>query len=264
MPKTSSSSAATTAKVTYVDVRFGERMGTMMRYRVPRLQTFRAGGKVAAMFVGYSAIRNAAVFAVAPSTKVSGVKCREVKNVCRYVDLPTGAHARLTLRGEDGKTVSRRLDVMRIRHLPKVAGSTASRADDDAARGEVPAEEPAGTLRVRSVDLHRRLCVRTRVSSPSSPSSEDGFTLAEVMVALTLLLIGVLALLVMIEGSLTSTGRTVAREQATNLARELIERSRAGAVRVDDHERGGRRDRGRAARDPDRDRRDLLGAADAT
>ena len=98
----------------------------MTRYRVPRLQTFRAGGKVAAMFVGYSATRNAAVFAVAPSTKVSGVKCREVKNVCRYVDLPAGAHARLTLLGEDGKIVSRRLDVTRIRHLPKVAGSTAS------------------------------------------------------------------------------------------------------------------------------------------
>jgi prepilin-type N-terminal cleavage/methylation domain-containing protein len=60
----------------------------------------------------------------------------------------------------------------------------------------------------------------------ASESAEDGFTLAEVMVALTLLLIGVLALLVMIEGSLTSTGRTVAREQATNLARELVERSR--------------------------------------
>lgn len=46
------------------------------------------------------------------------------------------------------------------------------------------------------------------------------------MVALGLLLIGVLALLVMIQGSLTSTSRTVAREQATNLARELVERSR--------------------------------------
>jgi Tfp pilus assembly protein PilV len=59
-----------------------------------------------------------------------------------------------------------------------------------------------------------------------SRSAEDGFTLAEVMVALGLLLVGVLALLVMIEGSLSSTGRTVAREQATNLARELVERSR--------------------------------------
>jgi prepilin-type N-terminal cleavage/methylation domain-containing protein len=60
----------------------------------------------------------------------------------------------------------------------------------------------------------------------SRGSSEDGFTLVEVMVALGLLLVGVLALLVMIEGSLSSTSRTVAREQATNLARELVERSR--------------------------------------
>lgn len=127
VPKTSSSSAAATRKVvTFVDVQFGERMGTLTRYRVPRLQTFRAGGKVAAMFVKYSPTRNAAVFAVAPSTKVSGVTCREVKNVCRYVDLPEGAHARLKLTGADGSTVTRRIDVMRIRHLPKVPGTRAS------------------------------------------------------------------------------------------------------------------------------------------
>jgi hypothetical protein len=126
VPKVTTSSAAATSKVTYVDVRFGERMGTMTRFRVPRLQTFRAGGKVAAMFVGYSAVRNAAVFAVAPSTRITGVTCREVKHVCRYVDLPAGAHARLTLRGENGSAVSRRLDVVRIRHLLKVTGSKAS------------------------------------------------------------------------------------------------------------------------------------------
>jgi hypothetical protein len=123
---TSSSSAAATQKVTYVDVRFGERMGTMTRYRVPRFQTFRAGGKVAAMFIRYSAVRNAAVFAIAPSTKVSGVSCRKVKKVCRYVDVPVGGHARLSLVGRDGLVVSRRIDVVRVRHMPKIAGSTAS------------------------------------------------------------------------------------------------------------------------------------------
>ena len=50
--------------------------------------------------------------------------------------------------------------------------------------------------------------------------------MVEVMVALVMLLVGVLALLVMIEGSLTSTSRTTAREQATNLAREIVERTR--------------------------------------
>lgn len=61
---------------------------------------------------------------------------------------------------------------------------------------------------------------------PSSTSGEDGFTIVEVMVALGLLVVSVLALLVMIQGSLASTSRTVAREQATNLAREIVERSR--------------------------------------
>jgi hypothetical protein len=125
-PKTTTSSAVAIKRVPYVDVRFGERMGTLVRYRVPRLQTFRAGGKVAAMFVGYSASRRAGVFAVAPSTKVSGVSCREVKGVCRYIDLRSGSHARLRLGGEDGSLVSRRLDVVSIRYLPRAAPSKAS------------------------------------------------------------------------------------------------------------------------------------------
>src|SRR5215213_1242240 len=50
--------------------------------------------------------------------------------------------------------------------------------------------------------------------------------MVEIMVAMVLLVIGVLAMLVMVEGGLTSTSRTTAREQATNLARDLVERSR--------------------------------------
>jgi hypothetical protein len=125
-PKVTTSSASANKRVTYVDVRFGKRMGTMLRYRVPRLQTFQAGGRVAAMFVGYAAARNAAVFAIAPSTAVTGVKCRKVKGVCRFIDLPPGAHARITLVGERGVPVHRRLDVASIRHLKLVAGSKSS------------------------------------------------------------------------------------------------------------------------------------------
>jgi hypothetical protein len=110
---------------TYVDVRFAEQMGSMLRYRVPRLQALRAGGKVAAMFVKYSPARHKAVFAIAPSTKVGGdVRCRRVLGVCRYVDIPAGSYARLTMRGEDGSYLSRRLDVVSIRHMPLVAGAT--------------------------------------------------------------------------------------------------------------------------------------------
>lgn len=46
------------------------------------------------------------------------------------------------------------------------------------------------------------------------------------MVAVVMLVAGVLSMLVMIEGSLSSTSRTTAREQATNLARDLVERAR--------------------------------------
>jgi len=103
---------------TYVDVRFGARQNTYRRFRVPRLQTFRAGGRIAAIFVGYSSRRNAAVFAVAPSTQVKGDgECRTVKGVCRYVDLRAGKYVRLVLRGTAGKLISRRLDVVSIRTL---------------------------------------------------------------------------------------------------------------------------------------------------
>jgi hypothetical protein len=117
-PDPTTSSAAAKLAATSVDVRFGERMGTRTRQRVPRLQTFRAGGKVAAMFVHYSAEHDKAVFAIAPSTTVGGdVGCRKVQGVCRYVDIPAGSYARLTLRAEDGSYISRRLDVVQIRHL---------------------------------------------------------------------------------------------------------------------------------------------------
>ena len=107
-----------TVTTTYVDVRFGARQNTYVRYRVPRLQTFRAGGRIAAIFVGYSSKRDVAVFAVAPSTQVKGdVRCRAVKGICRYVDLPEGKYVRLVLRGVDGELVSRRLDVTDIRTL---------------------------------------------------------------------------------------------------------------------------------------------------
>jgi hypothetical protein len=118
-PKVTTPSAAPSVTTTYVDVRFAKRQNSMLRYRIPRLQTFRAGGRVAAMFVNYDAARNVAVFAIAPSTTVAGdVGCRKVKGVCRYVDLPAGSYARLRLHNADGSVISRRLDVVSIRTLP--------------------------------------------------------------------------------------------------------------------------------------------------
>jgi prepilin-type N-terminal cleavage/methylation domain-containing protein len=55
---------------------------------------------------------------------------------------------------------------------------------------------------------------------------EAGMTLIEVMVAMTILVVGALSTLTIIEGSIRNTSRTTAQEQGTNLARELVERAR--------------------------------------
>ncbi len=57
-------------------------------------------------------------------------------------------------------------------------------------------------------------------------AGEAGFTIVEVMVAMVILLIGVLGTIILVQGSFSSTTRTAAREQGTNLARDLVERSR--------------------------------------
>lgn len=55
---------------------------------------------------------------------------------------------------------------------------------------------------------------------------EDGLTIIEVMVAMVVLLVGVLGTVSLVQTGLLSTSRTSAREQGTNLARDLVERSR--------------------------------------
>ena len=59
---------APSKQVAVVNVRFAATRDSKLRRGVPRLKTFQAGGKVAAMFVKYSPARSAAVFAIAPST----------------------------------------------------------------------------------------------------------------------------------------------------------------------------------------------------
>lgn len=61
---------------------------------------------------------------------------------------------------------------------------------------------------------------------PHRGPAQDGFTIIEVMVAMVVLVVGVLGTLPLITGSLTSTSQTTAREQGTNLARDLVERTR--------------------------------------
>ena len=128
-PKPTTPPAPSSQGVVYVDVRFAEKAGSRVTRRVPRMQTFRAAGKVAAIFVKYSPARHKAVFAVAPSTKVSGdVKCRRKEGACRYVDVPEGKHVRLTLRASDGTLVTRRLDVVTIHGEPATTATAVATA----------------------------------------------------------------------------------------------------------------------------------------
>lgn len=128
--------ATTTAKrARAVDVRFGKRHPGKLHRGIPRLQTFVAGGRVIAVFVKYSPSRDKAVFAIAPSTEVSdGPECRRKSDLCRYVDIPAGSHVRLTTLTADGSSVSRRLDVVQIRHT-RDAGATAAAAGTAPANG---------------------------------------------------------------------------------------------------------------------------------
>ena len=108
-----------------VNVRFGQSLPGRLHRRIPRLQTFVAGGRVIAIFVKYSPRRKKAVFAIAPSTLVTGeVECRRKSDLCRYVDIPAGKHVRLTTLSSNGSLVTRRLDVVRIGGSPR-AGATA-------------------------------------------------------------------------------------------------------------------------------------------
>lgn len=151
-PKSTTPTVAAARKVTYVDVRFGRKLGTMMRYRIPRLQSFRGAGKVAAMYVGYSRKRKVVVFAIAPSTKVSGdVQCRTVDSVCRFVDLAPGQYARLTMVDDEGRKISRRLDVVSVRRIAETGPAKTA---------------PLATTRVAAVCLMKRL-LALGASAPS-------------------------------------------------------------------------------------------------
>lgn len=108
-----------TKRAVTVDVRFGERLPGRFERAIARRQAFVAGGRVIAIFVKYSPRRDKAVFAIAPSTLVTGdVRCRRKQDLCRYVDIAADKHVRLTTLAADGSLVSRRLDVMRIGRRP--------------------------------------------------------------------------------------------------------------------------------------------------
>jgi len=109
--RTTPASTATIA----VTTRFGVQFPAAVQRSIPRLQTFVSDDSVVAIFVKYSPARDKAVFAIAPSTDVTGnVVCRRENDVCRYVDIAVGKHVRLATRASDGTLRSHRLDVVRI------------------------------------------------------------------------------------------------------------------------------------------------------
>lgn len=106
---------SSTVSAASVDVRYGAKLPTRLNRSIPRLATFVAGGNIVAVFVKYSPKRAAAVFAISPSTIVTGdVQCRRLEGLCRYVDIPVGKHARLSWHTADGSVMSRRIDVVRV------------------------------------------------------------------------------------------------------------------------------------------------------
>lgn len=146
-PQPTTPTVSVSKPVTYVDVRFAKALPGKVQRRVPRMQTFRAGGKVAAIFVKYSPTRNKAVFAIAPSTTVRGdAKCRRKAGSCRYLDLGEGQHVRLSMRAADGSVVSRRLDVVSIHQAPAPVAAAAT-----------PATTPLSTPVAEATCLLKRL-----------------------------------------------------------------------------------------------------------
>ena len=129
-----------------VDIRYGAKRDTRIRRAIPRQKAFYIHGKLVAVFVKYSPVRKAAVFAVAPGIHISGeAKCRVSNGACRYVDLPAGSHAWLTMVTPSRTIVSRRLDVVHIKR--RSPGTT--RALSAGARSE------AGCLARKLVAMER-------------------------------------------------------------------------------------------------------------
>ncbi|MCW3040656.1 MAG: hypothetical protein JWM31_2561 [Solirubrobacterales bacterium] len=58
-----------------------------------------------------------------------------------------------------------------------------------------------------------------------TPSRESGFTLIEVLVAMTLIVVGLFPVLVLVDKGNTKSVTTLRAEDASNLARELVERA---------------------------------------
>src|SRR5215218_8896295 len=77
------------------------------------------------------------------------------------------------------------------------------------------------------LDARTRGRIQVRMAPRSRSSSQAGFTLIEVLVAMLILLVGVLGVVTMVDGANAVTSKTKAREGGTAIARSIIEVSRS-------------------------------------
>jgi len=95
------------------------------------------------MFVRYSESRRKAIFAVAPGLHVSGPVSARVTDNVRYIDVPVGAHAWLTMITPNQTIVKRRLDVVHARSVSSARAIPAAVSAENACLlGKLTAMKP--------------------------------------------------------------------------------------------------------------------------
>ena len=129
----STPSNALTADTAAVAVRFSKTVNGKLHRAIPSKQAFFIRGKLVAVFVKYSPSRRKAIFAVAPGIHVTGpIQCRVVNGVCRFLDIPAGSYARLTMLTAKREVVRRRLDVEHITRRTAGQGGASAASSSDA------------------------------------------------------------------------------------------------------------------------------------
>jgi hypothetical protein len=140
-PSTSSPTRST--RTLTVDIRYGKKKDSPIKRAIPRNQAFYIHGKLVAMYVRYSESRKKAIFAVAPGVHISGPVSSRVSDNVRYIDVPAGEHAWLTIVTANRTIVKRRLDVVRARSVSGAKTTNAAASAESACLlGKLTAMKP--------------------------------------------------------------------------------------------------------------------------
>ena len=143
IPSSNSNSTSTSTSTITVDVRFGKKKDSPIKRAIPRNKAFYIHGKLVAMFVKYSPSRKKAIFAVAPGLHITGPASSRVIDNVRYIDVPVGSHAWLTMITANRSIVKRRLDVVRTRSVSSAKATPAAVSAESACLlGKLSAMKP--------------------------------------------------------------------------------------------------------------------------